>query len=156
MALTALVNVIGPAWLTRSTSPLLVTTPVAPAKHVAAVAVPTVKPAAPWKKTWLPAAPADVSAANAPVMVFVAPVPHRSTLPPARTPRLAAVRFPAAVWVTAPPDWRRMVPVGPALSAVLMVRVPVAWQIVMSAPVPPPLVLLAPRKQADGPRTTKV
>src|SRR5947207_9663322 len=89
-------------------------------------------------------------------MAFVAPVPHRSMLPPARTPRLAAVKFPAAVWVTAPPDCRRMVPVGPALSGVLMVRVPAAWQRVMSAPAPPPLLLLAPRKQADGPRTTKV
>src|SRR5207237_750004 len=110
--LTAWVNVIGPAVLTRSTSPLFVVTPVAPAAHTSPATVFTVKPLVSRNRTKAPAAVSR--AAKLPVTVLA--TSHRSTLPAATTARLAAVMAPAppAVWVTAAPELRRTVAVLPA------------------------------------------
>src|SRR5207245_1991296 len=85
--LTAWVKVIGPAVLTKSTSPLLVTTPVAPASYTLPATVPTVKPFASTTRFRSPAAVSR--AAKLPVTVLA--TSHRSRLPTARTARLAAV-----------------------------------------------------------------
>src|SRR5207245_1929379 len=110
--LTAWVKVIGPAVLTKSTSPLLVTTPVAPAAQTSPATVFTVKPLVSRKRTKAPAAVSR--AAKLPVTVLA--TSHRSTLPLARTAKLAAVMAPAppAVWVTAAPELSRTVAVLPA------------------------------------------
>src|SRR5205814_1843189 len=120
-ASTALVRVIGPAVLTRSMSPLLVVTPVAPAAQASAATVPMVKPLVSRNRT---AAPAAVSeAAKLPVIVLA--TWHRSTVPLATTARLAAViaPAPAGVWVTAAPELRRTVAVlaAPVLTALASV-----------------------------------
>src|SRR5262249_43559604 len=74
--LIACVSVIGPAILTRSTSPLLVVTPALHDALPISATAPTVNPAVSRRRT---KAPAPVSeAANVPVTVFA--TSHRSTL----------------------------------------------------------------------------
>src|SRR5437762_1672234 len=79
--LTACVSVIGPAVLTRPTSPLVVTTPVAPAAQTSAATVPTLFP---YTTLFRSKAPAAVSE-TATLLVTVLATWHRSTFPAATT-----------------------------------------------------------------------
>src|SRR5439155_474547 len=89
--LTELASVIGPAVLTRSTSPLLVVTPVAPAAQASAAMAPTVKPLASRNMTEAPAAVSEAAKARLTALA----VRHRLTAPLATTARSRAVRAPA-------------------------------------------------------------
>src|SRR5437870_3347314 len=89
--LIAWVKVIGPAVLTKSTSPLLVVTPVAPAAQTSPATVFTVKPLVSRKRTKAPAAVSR--AAKLPVTVMA--TSHRSHMKRAVQGKLAAVRAPA-------------------------------------------------------------
>src|SRR5437764_270225 len=139
---------MGPAVLTRSTSPLLVVTPVAPAAQASAATAATVKPLASRNMT---AAPAAVSeAAKVRVMVFA--TSQRSTVPAATTARSRAViaPAPAGVCVTAPPELRRTVAVlaAPVLTALVRVIGPAE----LTKSTPPLLVVtpVAPAAQASA------
>src|SRR5437870_5395818 len=125
--LIAWVKVIGPAVLTKSTSPLLVVTPVAPAAQTSPATVFTVKPLVSRKRTKAPAAVSR--AAKLPVTVLA--TSHRSGLPYACTAGTSAVRAPASptVWVTAARELRRTV-------AVLAAPVLTAWVSVIGPAVP--------------------
>src|SRR5205807_3837734 len=83
---------------TRSMSPLVVSTPVAPAAQTSAATVPTVEPLVARKQP--NALPAVALLVTLPVTVLA--TSHRSTLPAATTARFAAVMAPAppAVCVT--------------------------------------------------------
>src|SRR5438270_723822 len=84
----ALVRVIGPAVLTRSTSQVLVVTRVAPVTRAQTSAVPMVKPLASRNMTEAPAAVSEA----AKVRVTVLAVRHRLTAPLATTARRSEER----------------------------------------------------------------
>src|SRR5438067_2122484 len=145
--LTAWVKVIGPAVLTRSTSPLFVVTPVAPAAQTSPATVFTVKPLVSRKRTR--AEERRVGKEKRPVTVLA--TWQRSTLPAAPTARLAAVMAPAppAVWVPAAPELSRTVAVVPA--PVLTAWVKVIGPAVLTKPTSPLLVTtpVAPAAQTS-------
>src|SRR5207253_2175694 len=117
-------------------SPLLVTTPVAPAAHTSPATVFKIGRAACRERAKAPAAVSR--AAKLPVTVLA--TSHRSPLPLARTARLAAVMAPAppTVWVTAARELSRTVAVlaAPVLTAWVRVIGPA----VLTRPTSPLLV----------------